>query len=409
MFKKNKITVVFDVIFLYLSLHFITIYIGLGTEEFFKKLIVVALTIFFMESLGFYKRKGLPRHELLFSIGVLIALVIISSILVTYAVYFVVLGRKVYIAYFIILFCYLIIRNRVFLLYPDDSKIFVYGCEDEFEKLNISYMIFNENTNPRLDDIVVIGQNKIDDNLSRALIHYKLMGGNVLKFTDFYERQFLKIPLDYFKSTLDIIMLDGFNRIKRKEQIILKRLLDVVLSTLLLIVLSPILIITAIFIKLDSKGPVFYRQMRTGEGGRAFTIYKFRSMFVDAEKMGAKWAEKDDPRITKVGRFIRKTRIDELPQLINILKGEMSFVGPRPERPEFDKKLSKEIPFWMLRYLAKPGLTGWAQINYNYGASIEDAKEKLTFDMYYIKNFSFYLDLKIIVNTLKVIFFGKGR
>jgi exopolysaccharide biosynthesis polyprenyl glycosylphosphotransferase len=295
------------------------------------------------------------------------------------------------------------------LLYPDDSKIYVYGCEDEFEKLNLPYMTLSENTNPRLDDIVVIGQNKIDDNLSRALIHYKLMGGNVLKFTDFYERQFLKIPLDYFKSTLDIIMLTGFNKIKRKEQMLLKRLLDVVMSALLLIVLSPILVVTGIFIKLDSKGPVFYRQIRTGEGGRSFTIYKFRSMVVDAEKMGAKWADKNDPRITKVGRFIRKTRIDELPQLINIVKGEMSFVGPRPERPEFDNTLSEAIPFWMLRYIAKPGLTGWAQINYDYGASLEDAKEKLKYDMYYIKNFSFYLDIKIIVNTLKVIFFGKGR
>lgn len=409
MFRRATILAIIDIIFLYLSIHFVTVYIGLGTEEFFKKLIVVALTIFFMESLGFYRRKGLPRHELLFSIGVLIALVTISSILVTYAVYFVVLGRKVYVAYFIILFCYLIIRNRVFLLYPDDLKIFVYGCEDEFEKLNIPYMSFGENTNPRLDDIVVIGQNKIDDNLSRVLIHYKLMGGNVLKFTDFYERQFLKIPLDYFKSILDIIMLTGFNKIKRKEQMLLKRLLDVLMSTFLLILLSPILTLTAIFIKLDSKGPVFYRQLRTGEGGRTFTIYKFRSMFVDAEKMGAKWADKNDPRITKVGRFIRKTRIDELPQLINIVKGEMSFVGPRPERPEFDSKLSEAIPFWMLRYIAKPGLTGWAQINYDYGASIEDAKEKLKYDMYYIKNFSFYLDIKIIVNTLKVIFFGKGR
>lgn len=132
-------------------------------------------------------------------------------------------------------------------------------------------------------------------------------------------------------------------------------------------------------------------------------------MITDAEKLGAKWASEDDPRITRVGKFIRKTRIDELPQLINILKGDMSFVGPRPERPEFDEILSNEIPYWMLRYIIKPGLTGWAQINYDYGASVEDAKEKLKYDLYYMKNFSLYLDLKVIFKTLKVVFFGKGR
>jgi len=215
-------------------------------------------------------------------------------------------------------------QKQSLLLYPDDSKIFVYGCEDEFEKLNIHYIPLRENTTPRLDDIVVIGQNKIDDNLSRALIHYKLMGGNVLKFTDFYERQFLKIPLDYFKSILDIIMLTGFNRIKRKEQMLLKRLLDIALSTLLLIVLSPILFLTAIFIKLDSKGPVFYRQIRTGEGGRTFTIYKFRSMCLDAEKMGAKWADKNDPESQRWVRFIKKTRIRMSSPINKYCQGEMS-------------------------------------------------------------------------------------
>lgn len=185
--------------------------------------------------------------------------------------------------------------------------------------------------------------------------------------------------------------------------------MDIAFSLVLLLILFPILLIVAILVKITSEGPVFYQQIRTGEHGVPFAILKFRTMVKDAEKLGVKWAEKDDPRITKIGRFLRKTRLDELPQLINILRGDMSFIGPRPERPEFDETLSTSIPYWRLRYLVKPGLTGWAQVNFDYGASIEDSQEKLKYDLYYIKNFSFYLDLKIVFKTLQVVVFGKGR
>jgi sugar transferase (PEP-CTERM system associated) len=170
----------------------------------------------------------------------------------------------------------------------------------------------------------------------------------------------------------------------------------------------PIVIVTAILIKLESGGPVFYKQERVGQNGRTFTLMKFRSMRVDAEQDGPVWASKGDSRTTRVGRIIRKIRVDEIPQFWNILKGEMSFVGPRPERPHFVAQLAEEIPFYEQRHLIAPGLTGWAQIKYPYGASIEDARQKLQYDLFYIKNHGLVLDAIIIFETIKIILFGRG-
>ena len=183
-----------------------------------------------------------------------------------------------------------------------------------------------------------------------------------------------------------------------------------ILAALLLLVFSPLMLLVALAIKLDSPGSVFYTQVRTGLHGKPFGVYKFRSMYQDAEKRGgAQWAKERDPRITRVGRWLRLTRIDELPQIVNVLRGEMSLIGPRPERPEFDVKLKQKIPYYDVRYLVKPGITGWAQVMYPYGASIEDAYEKLAYDLYYIKNYSFWLDLAIALKTVRVVLFGKGR
>jgi len=165
----------------------------------------------------------------------------------------------------------------------------------------------------------------------------------------------------------------------------------------------------AIIIKLEGRGPIFYKQARIGHRGKLFTLTKFRTMRTDAEAAGAQWTVQDDNRITKVGRFLRKTRLDELPQLVNILKGEMSFVGPRAERPEFHELLIKEIPFYEKRYLVKPGLTGWAQINYTYGSSVEDTKEKLAYDFYYLKNRSLVFDIGITLKTANIVLSGLGR
>ncbi|MEK7265866.1 MAG: exopolysaccharide biosynthesis polyprenyl glycosylphosphotransferase [Pseudomonadota bacterium] len=187
-----------------------------------------------------------------------------------------------------------------------------------------------------------------------------------------------------------------------------KRFFDVFAALGLLIFLAPLLLVTALAIGVDSKGPILYRQRRIGFRGEEFEIFKFRSMRTDAEKDGARWAAADDSRVTRVGRFIRRTRIDEIPQAINILRGEMSFVGPRPERPEFVTVLEKEIPHYHERHLVKPGITGWAQVKHEYTASIDGARTKLTYDLFYIKHFSLLLDLLIVLMTVRVALLGIG-
>ncbi|HRI45817.1 MAG TPA: undecaprenyl-phosphate glucose phosphotransferase [Ignavibacteriaceae bacterium] len=189
-----------------------------------------------------------------------------------------------------------------------------------------------------------------------------------------------------------------------------KRILDILLSFIILIVASPVFLLIGIAIKLDSKGPVFYRQERCGLNGKLFKVIKFRSMRQDAEKAtGPVWSQKDDPRVTKVGKFLRKVRLDEIPQFINVLKGEMSLVGPRPERPYFVEKLSIEIPYYKRRLKVKPGITGWAQVKHKYDETIEDVKEKIKFDLFYIENMSLRMDFKILFRTIFVVMFGKGH
>jgi len=194
----------------------------------------------------------------------------------------------------------------------------------------------------------------------------------------------------------------------RKDSNLTKRWLDIASSALSLILSLPLCLFVALAIKLDSSGPVFYRQDRVGQDGKTFTMFKFRSMRNDAEENGPKWAAINDDRITRVGRFIRKYRLDEIPQMINVLKGDMSFIGPRPERPIFVDKFAKEIPYYPQRHVVKPGISGWAQIRYPYGASKEDALEKLKYDLYYIRHFSIFFDISIILETGKVVLLGKG-
>ncbi len=190
----------------------------------------------------------------------------------------------------------------------------------------------------------------------------------------------------------------------------LKRLLDVLTSLIILIITLPVIVISAIAIKLESRGPVFFKQERSGMNGTTFRIIKFRSMYEDAEKhTGPIWSSKDDPRVTGIGKIIRRVRIDELPQMINVLKGEMSIVGPRPERPFFVEKLSQEIPYYKRRLKVRPGITGWAQVKHKYDESVEDVKIKLRYDLFYIENMSLRMDFKIIMRTIFVVLFGQGH
>ena len=189
----------------------------------------------------------------------------------------------------------------------------------------------------------------------------------------------------------------------------IKRLFDLTMSSILLVCAAPLLAALAILIKLDSQGPVFYVQERTGRGGKPYRVRKLRTMHVDAEKVsGPVWARQSDPRVTRVGAFLRKTRLDEIPQVFAVFRGDMSFVGPRPERPFFVQQIKQQIPFFGLREAVKPGITGWAQIRYQYGSSIEDAKSKLEYDLYYVEHRSLFLDLAICFHTAKIVLFGRG-
>jgi sugar transferase (PEP-CTERM system associated) len=240
----------------------------------------------------------------------------------------------------------------------------------------------------------------------QELLQAKLSGVRVEDATTTYERLTGKILIDDLKPSW-LIFSDGF-RASRLTRV-LKRMLDLSLSIIGFALAAPLMAITALAIRLDSPGPVLYSQERVGENGRIFTVYKFRSMRNDAERGGqAIWARDKDDRITRVGRVIRATRLDELPQLWNVMRGDMSFVGPRPERPFFVEQLAGDIPFYMQRHAVKPGLTGWAQVKYRYASTIEDAMEKLRYDLYYIKHLSIVFDLTIVLDTVKVILFRKG-
>ena len=237
------------------------------------------------------------------------------------------------------------------------------------------------------------------------LLSCRMRGIPVEDGIEFYEHLTGRLQVESLRPSV-LIFSNGFK--KSKLTMWTKRVVGFSLSFIGLVLLSPLILMISILIKIESRGPIFYRQKRVGENGKVFKLIKFRSMVVNAETNGPVWAEANDKRITRVGRWIRKWRLDEIPQMFNVLKGDMSFVGPRPERPYFVETLRREIPYYDRRFSVKPGITGWAQIKYQYGASKEDALEKLKYDLYYIKNLSPLFDLLIIFETIKVVLFGKG-
>jgi len=260
----------------------------------------------------------------------------------------------------------------------------------------------------QIDEIVLA----VDDRRKALPVHEildcKMDGVTVIDMMTFFERETGKVKLELVNPSW-LFLSDGFHT--SNMSLAIKRSLDILISLLFLPIFLPVMLVVVIAIWLESggQGPIIYRQTRVGNGGREFQIYKFRSMDVDAEEDGvAQWAKKHDARITRVGAVIRKIRLDELPQLFNVIKGDMSFVGPRPERPEFVKELEERYPYYRERHRLRPGLTGWAQIRYEYGSNSEDAFEKLKYDLYYTKNCSIFLDLLIILHTIEVVLMGKG-
>jgi sugar transferase (PEP-CTERM system associated) len=257
-----------------------------------------------------------------------------------------------------------------------------------------------------VSEVVLALQERRNSLPLKDLLRIKTKGVHVNDFSSFIERETGRVDLDTVNPSW-LIFSDGFSSGRMLSSAV-KRIFDITASLILLLLTFPVIALFALLVKLDSKGPAFFRQQRIGLYGEPFQLVKLRSMRTDAEKDGAKWAEENDPRITRIGRLIRKLRIDELPQTWSVLLGHMSFVGPRPEVPKFVEDLEEEIPFYSERHMVKPGITGWAQINYPYGASTEDARCKLEYDLYYAKNYTPFLDLVILLQTVRVILWPEG-
>jgi sugar transferase (PEP-CTERM system associated) len=258
-----------------------------------------------------------------------------------------------------------------------------------------------------VEEVVVSVQNRRGGFPIKELLECKLAGVKVTDAATFFERETCQIRVDSLQPSW-LVFGGGFDQ--SFVRTFMKRSFDIVCSVIILALTLPLMLLAALAVKLEDRGPVFYSQERVGKDGKTFFVHKFRSMRTDAEKGGKpQWAQQNDPRITRIGNFMRKTRIDELPQILNVFKGEMSFVGPRPERPYFVEQLIEVVPYYNVRHSVKPGITGWAQVRYGYGSSAEDALQKLQYDLYYVKNNSLFLDVLILIDTLKVVLFRSGR
>ncbi len=444
-----EFTVVFAAFYSGVNLRFLGQELTPNLSEFLHaKALIFAMVVFLsMVGVGLYSRLtrdsfGQILNKL--SIGSALAFFILVALYYAYPDPEVVVGRGVIAMSLLISFVVLLIVRYVFMVIVDtevmNSRVMVIGSgqtakqleqlkrkndwrgvtlvgflhlegtEEFVSKNRIIYS--NKNLVDLIDeygiDQLVVAVNEQRENYPvNDIIACKLKGVLVTEASDFFERRAGRIQIDTLHPNR-FIFIEGFA--KDLVKIVVKRIVDVCLSLLILILTLPLYPILILLIKMESgwREPVFYSQIRVGKDENNFVIHKFRSMVVGAEKSGAQMAAKNDARVTKIGRVMRKTRMDELPQLWNVLKGDMSFVGPRPERPEFVEKLAKTIPYYRMRHRVKPGITGWAQVCYPYGDDEADAKEKLQFDLYYIKNYSVFLDLTTLAQTVQVLLWQKG-
>jgi sugar transferase (PEP-CTERM system associated) len=415
-------------------------------EPFLSKAAVFALVmVVCMFAAGLYQRnlrEGLHGMELRISISLLIGAVIMGLIFYIFPSMF--LGRGVMALTFISAFVGIVLvrvitfkladvealKRRILILGTGEKAAEIERLEEQSKERSfcvVGYIPIG-NENPRVpnakilspytplrrlaeqyqvDEIVVATSERRKTLPLKEILDAKMSGFDVIDLLGFLERHTGQIRLNELQPSW-LIFSDGFQQgfIRSLD----KRLFDIIVSLALLVISSPVMLLAALAILVESRGhgSIIYRQVRVGQGGKTFELLKFRSMREDAEGGVPQWAKKDDDRITFVGKIIRRNRVDELPQIFNVLKGDMSFVGPRPERPEFVEKLSKVIPLYNERHRVKPGITGWAQICYPYGASEEDAFEKMQYDLYYVKNHSWFLDLMILMHTIEVVLWGKG-
>ena len=275
-----------------------------------------------------------------------------------------------------------------------------------FQRIDNDFNIINIESES-LEGVIIDNNKEFNkDNLEKIFI-LKSKGIKVINILKWFEIQHQRIPPFYIENKYQII--DKFNLLDESYKIRIKRIGDFIVSLFLIIITSPLFLLISLLIKIEDNGPIFYSQVRTGFNGERIVIFKFRSMIKNAEKYGPQWASKEDKRITRVGKFIRSLRLDELPQLFSVIEGKMSLIGPRPERPEIEESLLNEIPYYKYRTILKPGISGWAQVNYPYGASKEDTVNKLSYDIYYINHISFFLDLLILIKTIKTIFNAKSH
>ncbi|MCB1673018.1 MAG: TIGR03013 family PEP-CTERM/XrtA system glycosyltransferase [Gammaproteobacteria bacterium] len=416
----------------------------------FPKALMFALgNMLGMTALGLYQqdqfRGRIGYAYILSRVLVSLMLVFLALMILFYLVPFFQLGRGITLLAFLVSLVLVVAIRRLFVLYLGadlvTSKVLVYGVgrnaaslliKDDGNLPTSSYRIVGFISTPEQnryvpdEKVIEIGDSllhlahrydaheiviALDDRNENYPVQYlldcKLAGINVTDPISFLEREQGKVNLSHLNPSW-MVFSDGFRGSRIKSA--LSRAFDVVSSLLILVVTAPILALVAFLIALEGgfREPVLYRQQRVGKNGQVFDLLKFRSMRVDAEKNGAQWAGQNDARVTRVGSIIRKLRIDELPQIVNILKGDMRLVGPRPERPEFVAQLSQTIDYYQQRHSVKPGLAGWAQLKYPYGASEKDAYEKLQYDLYYIKNANPVMDFFILLQTLEVVIFGKG-
>ncbi len=388
-------------------------------------IIVVALLMYYVANIFSIRAKKYSLRELILSVGLNFILLLLTIMLKILGIYESIVLFGI-VTMFQITFRYIvnmaIIRKQKILfigensytkdllesIKNDDQYKLMGFLKDEKDE-TLKKIVLKMCAVGKIDIIVDFGEELLKDSkLVDILLQYKLNGLQFYNYLEFYEMYENKLPVSHLSSKW-FLENSGFEIYYNNFNLRAKRLLDLIFAIIIGICTLPLMLLAAIIVKLESKGPIFFVQERIGEGNKKFNIVKFRSMTTDAEKNGPQWASKNDNRVTRWGKIMRATRIDELPQLWNVLRGEMSFVGPRPEREYFIQQLEKEIPYYNLRHTVKPGLTGWAQVMYPYGASVEDAYRKLQYDLYYIKHHDIIFDIKVLLKTITIVIFGKGR